>query len=68
MGLSPTDKIPVPVEILIFFPSFDLGHKRIDLMNVLKKAAEKGVVHEVANLKKAFILEEKGEQIIKVRE
>jgi len=26
------------------------------------------VIHEVANLKKAFILEEKGEQIIKVRE
>ena len=35
-------------------------------MNVLKKAAEKGVVYEVANLKKAFIMEEKGENIIKV--
>jgi hypothetical protein len=46
--------------------SFDLGQKRIDLMNVLKKAAEKGVIHEVHNLKKAFIIEEKGEQILKV--
>ena len=49
-----------------FLLSFDLGQKRIDLMNVLKKAAEKGVVYEVANLKKAFIMEEKGENIIKV--
>jgi hypothetical protein len=35
-------------------------------VNVLKKAAEKGVIHEVSHLKKAFIIEEKGEKILKV--
>jgi hypothetical protein len=46
---------------------FELGQKRVDLVNVLKTAAEKAVVHQVAHLKKAFIMEEKGQHIIKVK-
>ena len=46
--------------------SFDLAQKRLDLGVVLHKAAEKAVIHQVKNLKKAFIVEEKGEHIIKV--
>jgi len=45
--------------------SFDITRKRVDMTNVIRKAAEKGVVHEVKNLKRAFVLEEKGEMILK---
>jgi len=45
--------------------SFDITRKRVDMSNVIRKAAEKGVVHEVKNLKRAFVLEEKGETILK---
>lgn len=45
--------------------SFDLSQKKIDLANMLHKAAEKGVIYQVAHLKKAFIMEEKGEHVLK---
>jgi len=37
--------------------SFDISQKRMDFVNVIKKSAEKGVIHQVKNLKKAFIIE-----------
>ena len=45
--------------------SFSVERKRVDLANVLRQAAAKGVVHEVKNLKRAFVLEDKGKQMLK---
>merc|ERR1712032_1274363 len=39
--------------------------KRVDLANVLRQSAAKGVIHEIKDLKKAFIMEEKGKSILK---
>ena len=45
--------------------SFDLSRKKVDMSNVIKLAASKAVVHEVKNIKKAFVLEDKGKMILK---
>ena len=45
--------------------SFDIARKRVDMSNVIRKAAEKGVVYEIKHVKKAFLIEEKGEMTLK---
>jgi len=45
--------------------SFPVDRKRVDLAHVLRQAASKGVIHEVKDLKKAFVFEERGKQILK---
>lgn len=44
---------------------FDVSRKRVDMSNVLRQAASKGVVYEVKHLKRAFVLEENGQKILK---
>jgi len=43
---------------------FDVSQKRLDMVNIIKKSAEKGVIHQVKNIKKAFIIEKDGENQI----
>jgi hypothetical protein len=50
----------------LFGGSFDLCQKRTDMAVVLQKAAEKAVIYQVPHLKKAFVMEENGEHVIKV--
>ena len=45
--------------------AFPIERKRVDLANVLRQSAAKGVIHEIKDLKKAFIMEEKGKNILK---
>jgi len=45
--------------------SFDITRKRVDMSQVLRKAASKAVVHEVKNIKRSFVLEDKGKMILK---
>eukprot|EP00095_Tigriopus_kingsejongensis_P009705 maker-scaffold1466_size39939-snap-gene-0.10 protein:Tk09705 transcript:maker-scaffold1466_size39939-snap-gene-0.10-mRNA-1 annotation:"GH20789" len=35
---------------------FEVAHKTLDMSNVVKKAAEKAVIHEVKNIKRAFLI------------
>merc|ERR1712233_19129 len=44
--------------------AFPVERKRVDLANVLRQSAAKGVIHEIKDLKKAFIMEEKGKSIL----
>ncbi len=34
--------------------AFGVNQRRIDMSNVIKKAAEKAVIHEVKNIRRAF--------------
>ena len=43
----------------------DIAKKRVDISQVLRLAAAKAVVYEVKNIKRAFVLEEKGKKILK---
>ena len=45
--------------------AFPVERKRVDLAHVLRQSAVKGVIHEIKDLKKAFIMEEKGKNILK---
>jgi len=45
--------------------SFDVARKRVDMNHVLRQAASKGVVYEVKNLKKGFLVEENGFTLLK---
>ena len=45
--------------------AFPVERKRVDLAHVLKQSAAKGVIHEVKDLKKAFIIEDKGKSVLK---
>jgi len=45
--------------------SFDIAKKGIDMSQVLRVAANKAVVYEVKNIKKSFVLEDKGKMILK---
>jgi len=45
--------------------SFDIAKKRVDMTNVIRQAASKAVVYEVKNIKRAFVLEDKGKMILK---
>jgi len=45
--------------------SFDIAKKGIDMSQVLRVAASKAVVYEVKNIKKSFVLEDKGKMILK---
>ena len=45
--------------------SFDIAKKRVDMSNVIRLAATKAVVYEVKNIKRAFVLEDKGKMILK---
>ena len=45
--------------------SFDIAKKRVDMSQVLRLAANKAVVYEVKNIKRAFVLEDKGRKILK---
>merc|ERR1719419_283189 len=45
--------------------SFDIAKKRVDMSQVLRQAATKAVVHEVKNIKRSFVLEDKGKMILK---
>merc|ERR1712112_798711 len=45
--------------------AFDIAKKRVDMSQVLRLAANKAVVYEVKNIKRAFVLEEKGKKILK---
>merc|ERR1719239_765677 len=45
--------------------SFDIAKKRLDMTNVIRQAASKAVVYEVKNIKRAFVLEDKGKMILK---
>ena len=38
--------------------AFPVERKRVDLANVLRQAAAKGVIHEVKNIKRAFVMED----------
>jgi len=44
--------------------SFDVSQKRLDMVNIIKKSAEKGVIHQIKNIKKAFVIEKDGKQQI----
>merc|ERR1719195_1311212 len=45
--------------------SFDIAKKRVDMSNVIRLAATMAVVYEVKNIKRAFVLEDKGKMILK---
>ena len=45
--------------------SFDIAKKRVDMSQVIRLAANKAVVYEVKNIKRAFITEDKGKKILK---
>ena len=45
--------------------AFDIAKKRVDMSQVLRLAAAKAVVYEVKNIKRAFVLEDKGKKILK---
>jgi len=45
--------------------SFDIAKKRVDMSQVLRLAAGKAVVYEVKNIKRSFVLEDKGKMILK---
>ena len=45
--------------------AFDIAKKRVDMSQVLRLAANKAVVYEVKNIKRAFVLEDKGKKILK---
>jgi len=40
--------------------SFDISQKRMDMVNVIKKAAERGVIHQIKDIKKGFVIEKDG--------
>jgi hypothetical protein len=39
--------------------AFGVNQRRIDMSNVIKKAAEKGVIHQVKNIRRAFGIKQK---------
>eukprot|EP00090_Calanus_glacialis_P015465 TRINITY_DN24413_c0_g1_i1.p1 TRINITY_DN24413_c0_g1~~TRINITY_DN24413_c0_g1_i1.p1 ORF type:complete len:562 (+),score=235.92 TRINITY_DN24413_c0_g1_i1:241-1686(+) len=45
--------------------SFDIARKRVDMSQVLRVAAGKAVVYEVKDIKRSFVLEDKGKMILK---
>jgi len=45
--------------------SFDIARKRVDMSQVLRVAADKAVIYEVKNIKRSFVLEDKGRMILK---
>lgn len=45
--------------------SFAVERKRVDLAHVLRQAAAKGVMHEIKNLKRAFIVEDNNKKMLK---
>merc|ERR550534_892128 len=45
--------------------AFPVERKRVDLAHVLKQSAAKGVIHQIKDLKKAFIIEDKGKSVLK---
>ena len=54
-----------PIMTVIVF-SFDISQKRLDMVNVIRKAAERGVIHQIKDIKKGFVIEKDGSYILQV--
>ena len=44
--------------------SLDIGKRSLDMSNVVKKASSSAVIKEVKNIKRAFIIKDKGQQVL----
>ena len=45
--------------------SVDISRKRVDMSQVIRKAAEDSVIYEVKNIRRAFVIEDNGRKILK---
>jgi DNA-directed RNA polymerase I subunit RPA1 len=44
--------------------SFDISQKRLDFPHIIKKSAEKGLIYQVKNIKKGFVIEKNGRNML----
>ena len=44
--------------------AFSVGQKQVDMSNVIRKASEKAVLHEVKNISRAFLIKNEKDEVV----